>query len=58
MEQSDQSEQLTSDGARSELFVVSLVGTLLTGAVLLTLLSWKHLRSKAVPPADAPILVQ
>ncbi len=41
-----------------ELFTVSLVSTLGIAVAVLIGVTWKHLRAKAVAPADAPIVVE
>lgn len=42
----------------SEIFVVTLVGTMVLGAAVLVGLSWRHLRSRYLSPADRPIVVE
>jgi hypothetical protein len=41
-----------------ELFAVSVVGTLVFAVAVLVAVSWKHLRAKAIAPADTPIIVE
>ncbi len=47
-----------STDASLELFTVALVGTLAVAVAILVGVSWKHLRAKAIAPADAPIVVE
>ena len=41
-----------------ELFTMSLVGTLAIAVAVLVGVSWKHLRARAVAPADTPIALE
>jgi hypothetical protein len=45
-------------GGSGELFVVTLAGTMVVAVAVLARLTWKHLRSRQISPADTPIVVE